>query len=93
MQIKLKYINIYNYWLRKFVKTKEIDIKFIKTAIIFANRLIKAFLALKFREFKNLIGIKNILAYLKKYKFAKLIIKNFASCKNDLKKGFLLTVF
>ena len=93
MQIKLKYINIYNYWLRKFVKTKKIDIKFIKTAIIFANRLIKAFLALKFREFKNLIGIKNILIYLKDCRFAKLIIKNFASCENDLEKGFLLNIF
>ena len=72
---------------------KKVNIKFTKTIIIFANKVIKAFLTLKFRKFKNLINIKNVLVYLKKRKLVKLIINNFINCENNLKKGYLITIF
>jgi len=72
---------------------KKVNIKFTKAIIIFANIFIKAFLTLKFWKFKNLINIKNVLVYLKKRKLVKLIINNFINCENNVKKGYLITIF
>jgi len=55
--IKMKYINIHYYFIRKVKFCKLIHLNYILTSNIVINRLIKSLLTLKFIYFTNLINL------------------------------------
>ena len=54
----IKYIDIQYYYVKETVINSNIELKYILTDNIIANKLIKTLFADKFSKFKNLIGLR-----------------------------------
>ncbi len=57
--VKMKYINIYHYFIREIKSCRLIHLNYIFTSNIAVNRLIKSLLTLKFTYFINFISLIN----------------------------------